>query len=245
MNASRETPEGHMAKAKDRVLVVDDQEPLRELIGEILQGGGYAVELIESGAEAVAKITRKRPDLLFLDLTMPGMDGWTVVEQLRELPAPPPVILVSGVRDQITRGNLAPPICGFLPKPFRADEVLTMAARTIEAARATKPHKDRRRARRRPLLAEGLLLGPDGEAFARATIVDLSAAGMRFDLGVALDIGKTIQMSIGVPGAKDPIVVQGKIHWSQEGSLGVQFEGLSEASQARLNELAVQESPRG
>jgi CheY-like chemotaxis protein len=226
---------------KDRVVVIDDQLELRRLLGMILEEGGYEVHLAESGTEGLALVEKQRPSLIVLDLKMPGLDGWAVVDRLRATPNPPPVILISGIRDQITQGNLGNPIAGFLPKPFRVDEVLGMAGRAIEAARATQKDVDRRRAARRPFVAEGLLLDHEGEPLARGTVVNISRGGARFDLGVGLTIGESVRMAMTVPGAPEPIVVVGEIRWSSEGTLGIQFQDLSPDAAGRLEEILVDE----
>jgi hypothetical protein len=168
-----------------------------------------------------------------------------VVERLRQTEHPPPVILISGVRDQISQGNLGNPVAGYLPKPFRVEEVLAMAGRVIEASRATQKEVDRRRAVRRPFVAEGLLLDHEGEPLARGTVVNISKGGARFDLGVGLTIGESVRMAMTVPGAQDPIVVVGEIRWSNEGTLGIQFQDVSPEAAGRLEEILVDEPGAG
>ena len=69
----------------DRILVVDDTPDNCLLIQAILQDEGYDVELSESGKDALAKIERLPPDLILLDVMMPGMDGYEVTRRIRQI----------------------------------------------------------------------------------------------------------------------------------------------------------------
>src|SRR5581483_12071014 len=68
-----------------RLLVVDDDPGARELIGGMLEGFGAQVSLAESGQAALSLLFAQRPDVLIADLGMPGMDGYTLIEQVRAL----------------------------------------------------------------------------------------------------------------------------------------------------------------
>lgn len=65
------------------VLVVEDHPDSRDLMAEILELAGCRVELASSGHEALSRATEVRPDLIFMDLSLPGLDGWEVTRQLR------------------------------------------------------------------------------------------------------------------------------------------------------------------
>jgi CheY-like chemotaxis protein len=79
------------------VLVIDDDPSVRDLAGRALVHQGYAVHTAASGVEGLALARQLRPDVITLDVLMPGMDGWTVLQQLKadaEL-APIPVVMMS------------------------------------------------------------------------------------------------------------------------------------------------------
>lgn len=78
-----------------KILVVDDEEYIRELYRDELAEEGYQVELAEDGQEALGKMTTFRPDLVTLDVKMPGLDGIEVLRRIREKDASVPVLLVT------------------------------------------------------------------------------------------------------------------------------------------------------
>jgi CheY-like chemotaxis protein len=69
-----------------RILLADDNDTSRELIREILEGGGYDVSEAADGCEALRKIEENPPDLLLLDIQMPHVDGYGVLRALRANP---------------------------------------------------------------------------------------------------------------------------------------------------------------
>lgn len=84
-----------------RVLVVDDTEDCRLILRGMLEAAGHQVRVADSGAQALLMIAAERPDVLMLDVMMPGMSGLEVLEKLREDPATAnlPVILVTARTD--------------------------------------------------------------------------------------------------------------------------------------------------
>jgi len=78
-----------------KILVVDDEEYIRELYRDELAEEGYRVEMAEDGQEALAKMAVFRPDLVTLDVKMPGLDGIEVLRRIREKDASVPVLLVT------------------------------------------------------------------------------------------------------------------------------------------------------
>jgi CheY-like chemotaxis protein len=76
-----------------RILVVDDEEAIRLLYREELTDAGYQVELAADGQEALRKLQAGRPDLMTVDIKMPGMDGLELVSRVREVHRDLPVII--------------------------------------------------------------------------------------------------------------------------------------------------------
>jgi DNA-binding response OmpR family regulator len=104
-----------------RVLLVDDDPVIVRLLEVNFRLEGYAIETATRGEEALEKAQTKRPDLIVLDVMMPGIDGWEVCRRLREDPtlADVPVIFLSAraQEDDRERGR-ALGVVDYLTKPF-------------------------------------------------------------------------------------------------------------------------------
>ena len=133
------------------VLVVDDEPQIRRFLDTGLAGRGYAVTTAPDGQRALDALTMVQPDLMILDLAMPGIDGLTVLRRMREWTAIPVIIL--SVRDDDTGKVEALDIGAddYLVKPFSMNELL---ARIRVALR----HRDRRSETPSVLIAQELQL---------------------------------------------------------------------------------------
>jgi two-component system, sensor histidine kinase and response regulator len=110
----------------DRILVVDDNPDNCLLIQAILQDEGYQVELSDSGKDALDKIGRLAPDLILLDVMMPGMDGYEVTRRIRENSALPfiPILLTTAYDQPSVAQGLDLGADDFIRKPVHFDELL-------------------------------------------------------------------------------------------------------------------------
>jgi CheY-like chemotaxis protein len=108
-----------------RILVVDDQPNIRQLIGITLRAAGRQILEAESGEQAIALAHRARPDLIIMDLMMPGgMDGLAATEQLKADPGTrdcPVLILTAKAQREERERALGAGADDFLTKPFRLD----------------------------------------------------------------------------------------------------------------------------
>jgi DNA-binding response OmpR family regulator len=77
------------------ILVIDDEQGIRELLDTFLRRKGYDVVLAASGREGLKVFRRERPDVVVLDLNMPGIDGFTVLQEIRNLNPSQPVIILT------------------------------------------------------------------------------------------------------------------------------------------------------
>lgn len=130
------------------ILVVDDEDHIRQLIATVLTLEGHEVETAIDGHQALLRTERRIPDCIVLDMAMPGMDGWRFLDELYR----------RGIRDQ-TRVVVASGLseCDwsahsqfFLGKPFSAEGLIDV----IEASLATEPSDLRRKLDRSDRLAE-------------------------------------------------------------------------------------------
>ena len=114
-----------------QILVVDDELPMRNLLKEILGMEGYTVRLAHDGRSALDAIAAEAPDLIFLDLMMPGMDGNEVLRDLRDRQIEIPVVVISARADAARMAPLANQV---IQKPFSLDDVIAAAERWVPAA---------------------------------------------------------------------------------------------------------------
>jgi two-component system, OmpR family, alkaline phosphatase synthesis response regulator PhoP len=109
------------------VLVVDDEPQVVWMLTFSLEAEGFETLTARDGVSALAEIREHHPRLVLLDIMMPIMDGWTVLEQLQQLPVAdrPKVVVVSArasLRDRAKAAELGAD--AFVPKPFSVDELL-------------------------------------------------------------------------------------------------------------------------
>lgn len=120
-----------------RVLVVDDDERVRTLLSWKLQDEGYDVVCAEDGAAALDRVAQERPDLVVLDLTLPGVPGLDVLRRVRDGGGATPVIILSGRNGETDRIlGLDLGADDYLVKPFSPGE---LAARVRSVLRRTRP----------------------------------------------------------------------------------------------------------
>jgi DNA-binding response OmpR family regulator len=131
-----------------RVLVVDDEAEIRELCRVNLEFEGFEVIEASNGRDALEAVRRHRPDVVFLDLMMPGIDGWDVLHELKtdDETADIPVVLLtakSGEDDQMRGWEKG--ILEYVSKPFNP---LSLAEWAKRAMQPRDPADDEERRRR-------------------------------------------------------------------------------------------------
>jgi excisionase family DNA binding protein len=117
---------------RPRVLVVDDEATIRDLLSKTLALAEYDVDLAPDGRSAIDRLRMIPYDLLITDLKMPGVDGLTVIREARRLKADLPVIIITGYSTEasaIEAVNLG--VSGYLTKPFRVPRVLAAASKAL------------------------------------------------------------------------------------------------------------------
>ncbi len=125
-----------MTGEQRRILVVDDEQTVRDILQRTLEKAGYDVITAANGQEALDKISQFDVSLVLLDIMMPGLDGFEVLDRI-----PPylniPVIMLSGIRDKTTKiDSLGLGADDYITKPFSAGELL---ARIQAKLRRTEP----------------------------------------------------------------------------------------------------------
>ena len=139
--------------ASARILIVDDQPDIADMLAQVIAAAGFEPVVARSGKDAISAVLAEKPDLVLLDVSMPGIDGFAVATMLKSDPATNaiPIIMVSA---QVGRGarviGLESGAEDYLTKPVDTAELLLKirnllrlrkrtAARAVEAATAPPP----------------------------------------------------------------------------------------------------------
>ena len=129
--------EGAAGMGKGRVLIVEDEADLAWVEQFNLESEGYEVQVAPEGVSAIEQLQSFSPDVVVLDVMLPRLDGWSVLQRTRELPPErqPEVILVSavaGVVDRARGEELG--VDRFLAKPFDMDDFVRVVGEAIASA---------------------------------------------------------------------------------------------------------------
>jgi DNA-binding response OmpR family regulator len=124
----------------NKILLIDDDPTLLDLLGQFLEEAGYQVFSAPNGTLGLKLAYNERPDLVLLDVMMPGMDGWEICARLREMTEVPIVMVTakSSEADKLRGFRLG--IDDYVTKPFSFAELVARVQAVL--ARATLPDKD-------------------------------------------------------------------------------------------------------
>ena len=124
--------------SQSRVLVVDDEPPIRALIAKIIQRAGFHVDTARDGAEAIEMLREGAYSVLVIDLMMPNVDGYDVIEYIRASGIARPAIIVITAGDTASIRRLDPAMVhSVLRKPFDIDvlgDLIVAAAQSMAGA---------------------------------------------------------------------------------------------------------------
>ena len=127
------------------LLLVDDEADVRQIAGEILERAGFTCLAAAEGRQGL-RLLAEHPeiDLVILDLTMPCMNGRETFDEIRRRFRELPIILTSGFSaDDAARRFADRDVAGFLPKPFEASQLLSLASEVLAARRRAAPDEPR------------------------------------------------------------------------------------------------------
>ena len=125
-----------------KILVIDDERPIRNSLKEILGDEGYTVETAESGAQALELVDKEKFDVIFCDIKMPGMDGMEVLSKLQEEGVEAAVIMISGHGDIDTAVDcMKKGAFDFIQKPLDLNRILITIKNATERVNLVKENK--------------------------------------------------------------------------------------------------------
>jgi two-component system, sensor histidine kinase and response regulator len=143
--AAPEEPTGATAPER-RVVVIDDDDVILRACRRILQRAGYAVETFDRGAAGIARLDEWRPQILLVDIKMPELDGFQVIQRVRELAPEVVIVVITGYATVETAVEaMKAGAYDFLPKPFTPDELTLIMERSAERWRLAHEAADLRR----------------------------------------------------------------------------------------------------
>jgi CheY-like chemotaxis protein len=178
--------------AARRILVVDDQPSIRGVLEVALREAGAEVLSAADGPSALFLAESSAPDLILLDLSMPGMDGWQVIDALnastRTLSIP--VVLETSASDYASfdrarRQRLA----AFISKPFRLGEVIETCRRILDGARPLLGRPERAGEPPKVRVEDG-----DGNVVAVGRLLDVAGRGAQVELESPLALARRIRL---------------------------------------------------
>jgi two-component system capsular synthesis sensor histidine kinase RcsC len=114
-----------------RILVVDDDKGVRDVMAGIFGDLGYHVTVAADGAEAVILFQDSTFGLVLTDLNMPGMDGWSLAEQIRKESSVPIVLITASHRGSVEARLKGSSVDSVLYKPFRVEELLSLVIKAF------------------------------------------------------------------------------------------------------------------
>lgn len=234
-----------MDRERVLILVVDDDEQSRTMLRSTLTSAGYAVATAHDGESGLAALRDHSPDLVLLDMVMPGLNGWGV---LRRLPKDaPPVIAMSGeYLAPAALGLTSSLVRAYVVKPFSLRSLLATCENVLGPEKAPSgPWSERRQEQRQPVSLAATLVSADRLPLAVAQTIDLSPHGLRLRLGMDLAPGQKVRLTLDLPGEPLPLYVLGTARWSKAGHAGIELSDLSPVASRKLGQLAARASAGG
>jgi two-component system nitrogen regulation response regulator NtrX len=131
---------------KSRILVIDDEAAIRDSLRMILEYEGYEFLGAASGQDGLAMVERENPDLVFLDIKMPGMDGLEVLQRIKAADETVPVVMISGhatVTTAVDATKLG--ALDFIEKPLASERVLVTIRNAIDRSRLADENRSLKR----------------------------------------------------------------------------------------------------
>lgn len=195
--------------AASRILIVDDQPSIRGVLQVALEEAGADVWTAGDGPSALVILESALPDLILLDLVMPGMDGWEVLKALKASArtARLPVVLETSVHDYASYTNARREgVAAFLSKPFRLNEVIETCRRILDGARPLQGK----------LLVESAapeiqLRDAGGNLIGLGHLLDLAPRGAQVDLERPLAPAQSVTLVLSESGGTRTLT--GEVRW--------------------------------
>lgn len=144
------------------ILVVDDEKVITSALSVLLSGAGYTVIVAHSGEEAIDQLSMKEPDLIVLDIMMPGLDGYEVCRQVRQQREYTPILMLTAKDEsweKVTGLELGADV--YMTKPFEPGELLAQVKALLRLAKQVRSYVEKGGDNKdKPLICDPLILYP-------------------------------------------------------------------------------------
>jgi DNA-binding response OmpR family regulator len=172
-----------------KVLIVEDDEVIAEGMARHLTAAGFDPIRVDNGRTGLARLRYERPDVCVVDLMLPGMDGWNLIESARREGIGTPIVVVSArgtEHDRIHALDIGAD--DFLVKPFSMKELVARVQ--ANARRGTRPEREERG---EPIEIEELRIDPnDVQAYVHGEDAGLTPTEFRLLYALALEDGRVV-----------------------------------------------------
>jgi putative nucleotidyltransferase with HDIG domain len=166
-----------------RILVVDDEEPIRTMMGATLECEGYEVELAASGREAMEALGRNAFDLVLTDIVMQDGNGIALLEHIQEQQPQLPVVMVTAVHDiSVAIDSMRCGAYDYLLKPFESEHLVGIVLRALNHRHALQENQDYQQNLERVVRARTEMLHKAMEDLEHSYDITLEALGDALDL---------------------------------------------------------------
>lgn len=172
-------------RSAGRVLVVDDEKPLAQMVATYLERAGFSVAQAHTGIDAVDKARRFSPDVIVLDLGLPGMDGLEVCRQVRSFSDCYILMLTARGSEDDKIAGLTTGADDYITKPFGVRELVTRVRAVLRRPRVTTMNA--------PLVVGDLVIDPIAhQARVNGSVVDLTGTEFALLFALALRPGQAL-----------------------------------------------------
>ncbi|MGH9494928.1 MAG: response regulator [Candidatus Sulfotelmatobacter sp.] len=218
-----------------RILVVDDDASICELVQEVLRSVEIESLALTHGGQAVTCLGREKFDAVFLDVHMPAPDGIELTRKIRSggLNVATPIMVISGEDDRALLGRAFEAGANFfLYKPINRHDILRLT-------RATKDSIEQERRRFRRIKVSCGVTVESGGTQLRGTTLDMSIGGMFIQLSGALPPGSRVQVAIQVNSGPPLCLPARVVRVSGDDCMGMQFENVTPHQSKALQEFLL------
>ena len=219
-----------------KVMIVDDEPAVLQVLKNLMEPAGFAVSAFTDSREAAAQVEKEKFDAVFVDVRMPGMDGFELTRCIRASPSNSkiPIVMCTGHDDVETmRRGFQAGITFFLGKPFTVEKVRGLLTVTRGAML-----NEKRRYARLPLRA-AVNCHAGGMQFKTGSL-NISEAGMLLENPGRVAVGQEIELEFMLPPARQPLRPRARVVRLEDPNyMGVQFVALAPEERAAIQNYII------